>query len=64
MRLMTSTRMLAPHLALRMSPAKYLGAKQLSLQRRCGFCAHRVQAGSRQPRFLQEKPHKHQSSLL
>ena len=63
MRLMTSTRMLAPHLALRISPAKYLGAKQLSLQRRCGFCAHRVQAGSKQPRFLQDNPQKYQSLL-
>ena len=55
-RMMISARMLAPHLALRMSPARYLGAKQLSLQRRCGFCTHSVHAASRQPKFLRPQP--------
>ncbi len=51
--LTTSRRMLAPHLALSGSNIRYLGAKQLSLHRRCGFCRHRRHAASRQAIFLE-----------
>ena len=52
----TSMRMTAPHLALRVSPERYLPAKVV-LQRLWGVCLHSSQWASRQPRLLQAAHH-------
>ena len=52
----TSMRMTAPHLALRVSPERYLPAKVV-LQRLWGVCLHSSQWASRQPKLLQAAHH-------
>ena len=47
----TSMRIVAPHLAFRVSPERYLPAK-VDLQRLCGVCLQSSQWASRHPRLL------------